>query len=133
MDTGKVTGIVSVIEPTKTYGEKGFKKRLVVLEQQFGETWTTYIPIEFCRHDCQAADNLTEGDEVTIEYQLKGNKWLGQDGNSDPKYFLSAEFVSYSDLKKYDPPEQSESGSKAKEVPTIDVNEERPATEDVPF
>ena len=130
METGKVTGIVSVIEPTKTYGEKGFKKRLVVLEQHLSETWSNYIPIEFCRHDCEVADNLTEGDEVTIEYQLTGRSWQ-RDPDSEVKYFLAAQFVSYSDLKKYD--QSGANNAKSVSVPTIDVNEERPATEDVPF
>jgi len=36
MSDGKITGKVSVIEETKTYGAKGFRKRLVVLEQDNG-------------------------------------------------------------------------------------------------
>ncbi len=33
MSEGKVKGIVHVVEETKTYGQKGFRKRLVVLER----------------------------------------------------------------------------------------------------
>lgn len=133
METGKVTGIVSVIEPTKTYGEKGFKKRLVVLEQQFGETWTSYIPVEFCRHDCEVADNLTEGDEVTIEYQLTGRKWQ-KDFDAEPRYFLAAQFVSYSDHKKMkEDAGETAHVSKTSSIPSIDINEERPVNDDVPF
>jgi len=36
MSESKVRGIVHLIEETKTYGQKGFRKRLVVLEQDNG-------------------------------------------------------------------------------------------------
>ena len=46
MSDAKVSGIVHLIEETKTYGNKGFQKRLVVLEQDKG-SFTNYVPIEF--------------------------------------------------------------------------------------
>jgi hypothetical protein len=38
-----VRGIVHLIEETKTFGQKGFRKRLVVLEQSKG-TFPTLFP-----------------------------------------------------------------------------------------
>ena len=43
-----VRGVVHLIEETKTFGQKGFRKRLVVLEQSKG-TFTNYVPVEFVR------------------------------------------------------------------------------------
>ena len=46
MSDAKVSGVIHLIEETKTYGNKGFRKRLVVLEQDKG-SFTNYIPVDF--------------------------------------------------------------------------------------
>ena len=51
MSDAKVRGIVHVIEETKTYGQKGFRKRLVVLEQE-NDRFANYIPLEFIQDGC---------------------------------------------------------------------------------
>ena len=45
MSNPTVRGVVHVIEDTKTYGQSGFRKRLVVLEQDNGR-FTNYVPVE---------------------------------------------------------------------------------------
>lgn len=47
MSEGVVQGTVHVVEDTKTYGQNGFRKRLVVLEQETGALrimflWNSY-------------------------------------------------------------------------------------------
>ena len=42
-DQATIRGVVHFIEETKTYGQKGFRKRLVVLEQDNGR-FVNYIP-----------------------------------------------------------------------------------------
>lgn len=93
MSETKVRGIVHLIEETKTYGQKGFRKRLVVLEQDNGR-FTNYIPIEFVRDSCDTVDEMSVGNEVEIAYQLSGRKWQ-KDAASETKYFLSAEAISF--------------------------------------
>ena len=93
MSETKIRGIVHLIEETKTYGQKGFRKRLVVLEQDNGR-FTNYIPIEFTRDSCDTVDEMSVGNEVEISYQLSGRKWQ-KDANSETKYFLSAEALSF--------------------------------------
>ena len=93
MSDTKVRGIVHLIEETKTYGQKGFRKRLVVLEQN-NDRFTNYIPLEFLRDDCEMADDLNVGDDVEVSYQLSGRKWQ-RDPSSEVKYFLSAEALSF--------------------------------------
>lgn len=92
-DTTTVSGIVHLIEETKTYGQKGFRKRLVVLEKDNGR-FTNYIPVDFLRDSCDTVDEMKVGDEVEISYQLTGRKWQ-RDPNSEVKYFLSAEAFSF--------------------------------------
>lgn len=93
MSEATVRGVVHLVEETKTYGQKGFRKRLVVLEQDIG-SFTNYIPVEFIRDACDAVDGLREGDEIEVTYRLSGRRWQ-RDASSEPKYFLSAEALSY--------------------------------------
>ena len=93
MSETKVTGVVHLVEETKTYGQKGFRKRLVVLEQNNGR-FTNHIPLEFLKDNCEAADDLSVGNEVEVSYRLSGRKWQ-KDPSSEVKYFLSAEAMSF--------------------------------------
>ena len=63
MSESTVSGVVHLIEPTKTFGQKGFRKRLVVLEQDNGR-FTNFIPVEFVQDRCDSADQMSVGDEV---------------------------------------------------------------------
>ena len=93
MSQPTVRGIVHHIEDTKTYGQKGFRKRLVVLEQD-SSRFTNYVPVEFIQDACDTVDELKVGDDVEITYRLSGRKWQ-KDQNSEVKYFLNAEALSF--------------------------------------
>ena len=98
MSDSKVRGVVHVIEETKTYGQKGFRKRLVVLQQEKG-SFTNYIPVDFIQDDCDTVDEMSVGDDVEISYRLSGRKWQ-RDANSEVKYFLNAEATEFKVLQK---------------------------------
>ena len=89
MSNPTVTGVVHLVEETKSFGQKGFRKRLVVLEQDNGR-FTSYIPVDFIQDACDTVDGLKAGDEVEISYRLTGRKWQ-RDPSSEVKFFLSAE------------------------------------------
>lgn len=89
----KIRGIVHLIESTKTFGQKGFRKRLVVLEQDNGR-FVNYIPLEFIGDACDSCDGLNVGDEIEANYRLSGRKWQ-RDPQSEVKFFLSAEAMSF--------------------------------------
>lgn len=93
MSTGKVEGKVHFIEDTKTYGQKGFRKRLVVVEQENGR-FTNYLPLEFVQDSCDEVDQMSVGSNVEIAYRLSGRKWQ-RDPSSEVKYFLSAEATGF--------------------------------------
>ena len=93
MSQAIVRGIVHHIDETKTYGQKGFRKRLVVLEQDTSR-FTNYVPVEFIQDSCDTVDELKLGDDVEITYRLSGRKWQ-KDANSEVKYFLNAEALSF--------------------------------------
>ncbi len=93
MSNASVQGIVHHIEDTKSFGQKGFRKRTVVLEQQNGR-FTNFIPLEFTNDACDSVDGLKLGEEIVVSYRLSGRKWQ-KDPMSDIKYFLSAEAMSF--------------------------------------
>jgi hypothetical protein len=94
MSNPKIRGIVHVKEDTKSFGQKGFRKRLVVLEQQNGR-FANFVPLEFTNDACDAVDELNVGDDVEIAYRLTGRKWQ-KDPTSEVKYFLTAEAMGFS-------------------------------------
>ncbi|TWU60498.1 hypothetical protein Poly51_07740 [Rubripirellula tenax] len=93
MSEAKVTGVVHLIEETKTYGAKGFRKRVVVLEQDKG-SFTNYVPVEFTRDSCDTVDDLNVGDEVEVQYRLNGRRWQ-KDEQSEVKFFVNVEATSF--------------------------------------
>ena len=96
MSDSKVRGKVHLIEQTKTYGQKGFRKRLVVLEQD-DDRFTNYIPVDFIQDACDSVDEVNVGDELEISYRLSGRKWQ-RDANSEVKFFLNAEATGFTVL-----------------------------------
>ena len=96
MSTGKIEGKVHYIEETKTYGQKGFRKRLVVVEQDNGR-FTNYLPVEFIQDACDDVDQMAVGGNVEISFRLSGRKWQ-RDPQSEVKYFLSAEATGFTVL-----------------------------------
>ncbi len=96
MSDSKLRGFVHVIEETKTFGQKGFRKRLVVLEQDNGR-FANYIPVEFLQDACDQVNDLKIGDEIEVTYRLSGRKWQ-RDPSAEVKYFLSCEATTFRSL-----------------------------------
>ena len=93
MSEANVRGKVHLIEETKTYGQNGFRKRLVVLEQE-NDRFTNFIPLDFIRDDCDQVDQMNVGDDVEVKYRLSGRRWQ-KDPSSEVKFFLNAEAISF--------------------------------------
>ncbi len=123
MSDGKVRGVVHVIEDTKTYGQKGFRKRLVVLEQD-KQRFVNYVPLEFTNDSCDAVDSLNVGDEVEVAFRLNGRKWQ-KDPNSEVKFFVNAEATNFKVLDGKSP---AESGAVNDELAEAAYDDD-----DVPF
>jgi len=130
MSDAKVRGVVHLIEETKTYGQKGFRKRLVVLEQD-NDRFTNYIPFEFIQDACDSVDDLNVGDEAEITYRLSGRKWQ-RDANSEVKFFLNAEATAFKVLSGNASPGSS-SSAKEDDDPNAGLSEAAYDEEDIPF
>lgn len=127
MSDAKVRGIVHFIDETKTYGQQGFRKRLVVLEQE-SDRFTNYVPVDFTRDDCDSVDDLSVGDEVEISYRLSGRKWQ-KDASSEVKYFLNAEATSFNKIKGTDASDKAASATD----PNDELAEAAFDENDIPF
>lgn len=133
MSDAKVRGIVHLIEETKTYGQKGFRKRMVVLEQG-SERFTNYLPLDFIQDGCDSVDELNVGDDVEISYRLSGRKWQ-KDPQSEVKFFLSAEATSFNVMKAKGPSGDKATGEKSANIASANdqLSEAGYADDDIPF
>jgi hypothetical protein len=127
MSDGKVSGKVHFIDETKTFGQNGFRKRVVVLEQDTGR-FTNYIPVEFIQESCDSVDSLKVGDDAEITFELTGRKWQ-KDAASEVKYFLNAQASSFKVIGSAAPEGETDDGA-----PMFDPTNETEFDEDnVPF
>jgi hypothetical protein len=124
MNDATVKGTVHLVQETKTFGQKGFRKRLVVLEQDKGR-FTNYIPIEFVHEGCDKADELSVGDEVQVPYRLSGRKWQ-RDERSEVKFFLSAEATDFTILQKSGSKDQGETVQHSESEAPFEDDDEPP-------
>ena len=93
-----VTGVVSVVEGIQTFGNNGFQKRTVVLEQDQGK-FINYLPFELTNDDCHKADEIKVGSTLQVRYFLNGRKWQ-KDESSEPRYFVSLRMADFRVLEE---------------------------------
>jgi single-stranded DNA-binding protein len=88
-----LSGQIHLIEPTRAYGQKGFRKRLVVLQQARGKM-VNFIPLDFLGDLCDAANSLHVGDSIRVTGRLTGRRWQ-RDPSSEVRFFLSVEAIGF--------------------------------------
>ena len=81
----ELQGTIKVLNETKTYGAKGFRKREVVIttEEQYPQT----ISIEFVQDKCDLLNSYKVGDNVKIGINIGGREWINP--QNETKYFNS--------------------------------------------
>jgi hypothetical protein len=72
-DSVEIKGTVHLVEETKEYGQKGFTKRMMVIETD--SKFNNLIAVEAVKDKCEMFDGLTEGDEVTAHVNIDGRAW----------------------------------------------------------
>ena len=71
----EITGKIKLINDTNTF-PSGFRKREFVVTTP-GD-YPQDIKLEFYQDDCSKLDSFSNGDEVTVSYNLKGNEYQGK-------------------------------------------------------
>lgn len=74
----KVDGLVKVIGETASFGEKGFRKRELVIQTE--EQYPQYIQLEFVQDKVELLNTFETGDKVSVDINLRGREWTSPDG-----------------------------------------------------
>lgn len=64
-----------------------FKKREFVLEYAENPQYPEFLKFELIQSNCEQLDSIEVGDEVSVNFNLKGRKWT--DPKGEVKYFNS--------------------------------------------
>ena len=81
----EVSGKIKLIKETQTFGEKGFRKREMVITTS--EQYPQMLMVEFVQDKCDLLDNYSVGQDVKISINLRGREWINPEGEA--KYFNS--------------------------------------------
>ncbi|MDB9961080.1 DUF3127 domain-containing protein [Oceanihabitans sp.] len=124
----EVQGKVKMIGETQTFGEKGFRKRELVVTTD--EQYPQSIMIEFVQDKTDLLNSYQVGQTVKVSINLRGREWVNPQGET--KYFNSIQGWRIENLQ----PEATPSGvppvppAEAFE-PATDLNEDD--HDDLPF
>ena len=83
----EVSGRIKVIGETQTVSDK-LRKREFVVTTDHTTMYPQFVSFVATQDKCNLLDNLNEGDEVNIQFNLKGRLWNSPQGE---KYFNSLE------------------------------------------
>lgn len=72
----EIKGEIIVLEETKTYGNNGFQKRILVVKTE-GEYPQT-VPVDFVQDKCAILDQYAVGQQVTVAFNLRGSESNGR-------------------------------------------------------
>lgn len=73
----QVTGTIVAIEATVQVNDK-FKKREFVIETKEdvnGNVYSNYAKFQCVQAKCDIMDRFSIGEQVTVEFNIKGNRW----------------------------------------------------------
>lgn len=82
----ETTGKIHAIFDTKQVTER-FRKRELVLELSDSSRRPQYVQFELTGDRCDRLDQLRVGDEVRVEFSLRGREWTSPKG--EVRYFNS--------------------------------------------
>ena len=81
----EVLGKVKLIGEVQTFGEKGFRKRELVVTTD--DQYPQMIMIEFVQDKCDLLNSYAVGQDVKVAINLRGREWINPQGEA--KYFNS--------------------------------------------
>lgn len=108
----EVTGKIRSIGQTQEIGDKGFKKRDIVVTTE--EQYPQHISIQFVQDKTSLLDNLKVGDDVKVSINLRGREWVNPQG----------ETVYFNTLQGWKI--EKEEASQSTDVPTQEANDDIP-------
>lgn len=81
----ELQGKIKLVKETQTFGNKGFRKREMVITTE--EQYPQDIQIEFVQDKCDLLNSYAVGQNVKIGINIRGREWTNPQG--EVKYFNS--------------------------------------------
>lgn len=81
----EIQGKITILKDTQVFGNKGFRKREIVINTQ--EQYPQPILVEFVQDKCDILDAYQVGQDVKISINLRGREWTSPQG--EVRYFNS--------------------------------------------
>jgi len=81
----EITGILKVKFDTQVVSEK-FSKREFVLTTDASTQYPQHVPMQVTQNKCWLLDDINEGDELKVSFNIRGREWQGPQGT---KYFAT--------------------------------------------
>jgi len=72
----KFEGTVKVVNETQTF-DSGFKKREIIITSQ-DDKYPQDVKFEFLKDDVDKLNDLNSGDNVVLDFNLRGNEYNGK-------------------------------------------------------
>ena len=137
MASFEIVGVLKLKNDIVQVSEK-FSKREFVITTDAGTSYPQHLSMQFTQDKCGLLDAVNEGDEVKVNFNLRGREWAGPEG---VRYFNSLEAwkierVGAGQPAKYDGPEYEIHGTAMQQPapgpsgPTAPVGE---IPDDLPF
>ena len=81
----EVSGTIKLIKEEQQFGDKGFRKRELIITTK--DQYPQVIMIEFTQNNCDFLNNFNVGQDVNIKINIRGREWVNPEG--EIKYFNS--------------------------------------------
>lgn len=108
-----ITGVLHEISNEMQISE-GFKKRNFVIKCSEKEPYVEYIQFELVQDKCSIIDEFHVGDNVEINFNIKGRRWQPDNSENDNfKYFVSLQAWRISKVTEENQKKNDESDSES--------------------
>ncbi len=124
----EVTGQLKLKYDTQKVSEK-FQKRDFVLATDLSTPYPQYVSFQVTQDKCNMLDNFNQGDEIKVQFNLRGREWNGPQGI---RYFNTLEAWRIEKVGSSSAPAQSNSGMQENTAAPV-FNSSISDNDDLPF
>jgi len=83
----EITGKIYLIKETQQVSESFSKREFIVCEKAEKVEWKDqYLKFEVIQDKCDVLDQYQVGDEVNVQFNIKGNKYTRKDGTGEDSF-----------------------------------------------
>ena|SRR5438105_5026230 len=126
----EVTGIIKVKYDTNVVSER-FKKRDFVLTVEPGSPYPQHVTFQIVQDKVSMLDGFNVGDEVKVQFNLKGREWTSPQG--EVKYFNTIDAWRIEKLGSSNSQQSQQRNNASSENTAPPVFTSNSADDDLPF